>query len=66
MRKPKSISARTLVDGLPYIGEYHQPDGRVYRKDDMDKYIKYLEDKRNLTSRRSRAADGCAYCDAPT
>jgi len=43
MEKPKAVSARELVDTLPYIGEYFQPDDRVYLKSEMDKYIEFLK-----------------------
>lgn len=55
VKKPKSISARYFVGRLPYIGEYYQPDDRVYLKCDMDKYIKYLEVK--LERREARNAE---------
>ena len=42
MEKPKSVSVREFVDGLPYIGEYYQPNDEVYIKDAMDEYIEHL------------------------
>jgi len=45
VEKPKAISARKFVSKLPYIGEYFQPDDRVYIKAEMDKYIKFLRSK---------------------
>lgn len=57
MDKPKSKHAKDIVDELPYIGEYYQPDDRVYLKEEMDQYI------RHLTSSPSRAADECEFCE---
>lgn len=41
--KPKAVHARDIINDMPYIGEYFQPDDRVYHKDKMDKYIEWLE-----------------------
>ena len=35
----KSFSAREISDGLPYIGEYFQPDDLVYYKKQVDEFI---------------------------
>ena len=45
MKRPEPIGAREFVDGLPYIGEYYQPDSRVYIKAKADAYFEYLESK---------------------
>ena len=42
IEKPEAVHARDFVDGLPYIGEYFQPDDSVYLKKPMDKYIESL------------------------
>jgi hypothetical protein len=36
MHQPKEIDGRELAESLPYIGEYFQPDSRVYYKTDAD------------------------------
>ena len=43
MNRPEPVEARDFVDGLPYIGEYFQPDSRVYIKKQADAYFEYLE-----------------------
>lgn len=39
----KEHHARDIVDGMPYIGEYFQPDDRVYYKKDVDSLISTLK-----------------------
>lgn len=41
--KPKAISIHKLADELSHVGEYFQPSTEVYRAEDADKYIAYLE-----------------------
>lgn len=43
IEKPEAISARDFADGLPYAGEWYQPDDRMYLKKPMDKYIKEIK-----------------------
>ncbi len=60
MNRPKWLFATDLCEGRPYIGEYYQPDDKVYMKVEADKYFTYLEEKiRALEERnkRSRAND---------
>lgn len=45
MKKPSAFHPEEILDGSPYIGEYYQPDIRVYKKHEMDKYIAWLEEK---------------------
>lgn len=45
MKRPKPISGREFAEGLPYIGEYFQPDDRVYRKCEADAYFDFLEEQ---------------------
>lgn len=41
--KLKEHDAREFVDSLPYIGEYCQPDTRMYLKKDVDEIITELK-----------------------
>ena len=45
MKRPEAISGRLFADGLPYEGEYYQPDDRVYPKAVADAYFNFLEEK---------------------
>ena len=45
MERPKTVCARKFVEGLPYIGEYYQPESNVYKKKDAEKYFDFLEKK---------------------
>jgi len=45
MERPVARDLREEAEGLPYIGEYYQPDCRVYRKHEADAYFNYLENR---------------------
>lgn len=45
MKRPEAISGRDFGEKLPYIGEYYQPDDRVYKKKVADAYFDFLENK---------------------
>ncbi len=45
MKRPTHQHARDIVEGMPYIGEYFQPDDRVYLKKEAEAYFNYLEEK---------------------
>ncbi len=56
MERPKVVDAREFVEGLPYIGEYYQPESRVYEKKDAEKYFDFLENEVKILKDKLKAS----------
>ncbi len=56
IERPKVVDAREFVEGLPYIGEYYQPESRVYKKKDAEKYFDFLENEVKILKDKLKAS----------